>query len=135
MDIKIHVQDVNDNGPVFLNDTYEVTVFENVPIRTTILQLQARDQDSGLYGEIIYSFSTRTRNSYGHLFAIENTTGKIYAKDTIDYEQGHIYRLVVMARDRGPDSIPADATVIVNVKDVNDNAPKDYCQYIGCHRH
>ena len=124
MDIKIHVQDVNDNGPVFLNDTYEVTVFENVPIRTTILQLQARDQDSGLYGEIIYSFSTRTRNSYGHLFAIENTTGKIYAKDTIDYEQGHIYRLVVKARDRGPDSIPADATVIVNVKDVNDNAPK-----------
>ena len=124
MDIKIHVQDVNDNGPIFLNSTYEVTVFENLPIMTTILQLQAKDQDSGLYGEIVYGFSTRTQNSYGHLFDIGNTTGKIFTKDVIDYEQGHIYRLVVMAKDRGPDSIPADATVIVNVKDVNDNAPQ-----------
>ena len=124
MDVKIHVQDVNDNGPVFLNSTYEVTIFENVPFRTTILQLQAKDQDSGLYGEIIYSFSARTQNSYGQLFGIGNTTGKIYTKVAIDYEQGYIYRLVVMAKDRGPDSIPADATVIVNVRDVNDNAPK-----------
>ncbi len=124
MDIKIHVQDVNDNGPVFLNNTYEVSMLENVPVRTTIIQLQARDQDSGLYGEIIYGFSTRTENAYGHLFGIGNSTGKIYTKDIIDYEQGHIYRLVVDAKDRGPDSIPADATVIVNVVDVNDNAPQ-----------
>ena len=29
-----------------------------------------------------------------------------------------------MAHDQGPDSIPADATVIVRVLDVNDNSPQ-----------
>ena len=28
------------------------------------------------------------------------------------------------ARDRGPDSLAADATVVVRVKDINDNAPQ-----------
>jgi len=33
------------------------------------------------------------------------------------------YRLIVTAEDAGPDSHPVDATVLVAVADVNDNAP------------
>ena len=33
------------------------------------------------------------------------------------------YRLIVTAEDAGPDSHPVDATVLVGVVDVNDNAP------------
>ena len=124
MDLTIVIQDTNDNAPVFDNSTYEVEVFENVPFGTSITQIHAKDQDSGLYGEVMYSFSPRTQTSYGHLFWIKNTTGEIFVKSLIDYEKGEIYHLVVMARDRGPDSLPADATVIVQVQDVNDNAPQ-----------
>ena len=124
MDLTILIQDTNDNAPVFDNNTYEVEVFENVPFGTSITQIHAKDPDSGLYGEVMYSFSPRTQASYGHLFWIKNNTGEIFVKSLIDYEKGEIYHLVVMARDRGPDSLPADATVIVQVQDVNDNAPK-----------
>ena len=124
MDLTILIQDTNDNAPMFDNSTYEVEVFENIPFGTSITQIHAEDPDSGLYGEVMYSFSPRTQTSYGHLFWIKNSTGEIFVKSLIDYEKGSIYHLVVMAKDRGPDSLPADATVIIQVKDVNDNAPQ-----------
>ncbi len=124
MDLTIVIQDTNDNAPVFDNSTYEVQVYENVPVGTSITQIHAKDPDSGLYGEVMYQFSPRTQASYGNLFWIKNTTGEILVKSLIDYEQSSIYHLVVMAKDRGPDSLPADATVIVQVQDVNDNAPQ-----------
>ncbi len=124
MDLTILIQDTNDNAPVFANSTYEVKVFENVPVGTSIVRVHAEDPDSGLYGEVMYSFSPRTQASYGNLFWIKNTTGEIFVGSLLDYEKGPVYHLVVMARDRGPDSLPADATVVVQVQDVNDNAPQ-----------
>ncbi len=118
------MQDTNDNAPTFDNSTYEVEVFENVPQGTSIAKVHATDPDSGRYGEVHYSFSPRTQASYGNLFWIKNSTGEIFVKGTIDYESGTIYHLVVMARDKGQDSLPADATVIVQILDTNDNAPR-----------
>ena len=106
MDLTILIQDTNDNAPVFDNSTYEVEVFENISFGTSITQIHAKDPDSGLYGEVLYSFSPRTQTSYGHLFWIKNSTGEIFVKSLIDYEKGSIYHLVVMAKDRGPDFSP-----------------------------
>ena len=69
-------------------------------------------------------FSTQTKGAYGHLFGIRNHTGEIYVRDVLDYEKGDVYHLSLMAHDQGPDSVPADATVIVRVEDINDNAPQ-----------
>jgi protocadherin delta 1 len=123
MDITIQVQDANDNDPVFDQETYEVTVPENAPIQTTILQVRASDPDSGSYGEVLYSFAERTLNTMGYIFGIVNTTGEIYVKGVIDYEEGSVYHLLVIAQDRGPDSVPSDTTVIVHVMDINDHSP------------
>ena len=124
MDIHVEVQDTNDNKPIFSNSTYEVTVPENVPLQSTILRVAAHDLDTGVNGAIVYDFSTQTKGAYGHLFGIRNQTGEIYVCDVLDYENGAVYHLSVMAHDQGPDSIPADATVIIRVEDINDNSPQ-----------
>ena len=123
IDVTIIVLDSNDNPPVFENKTYHVEIEENVTMFTRIAHVSATDEDIGKNGEVMYSFSTQTQEAYGHLFGIEPETGAIFIQGNIDYEKASIYTLSVIARDNGADSIPADATVIVTVKDVNDHSP------------
>ena len=122
--IDISVLDANDNDPVFENSTYEVSVQENVPIGMTIFRVKARDPDKGANGEIEYQLSRHTQQNYGNLFDIDSTTGEIFVKGPLDYEKGAIYLLSVTAFDNGFDSLPAHATLIVRVQDVNDNTPQ-----------
>ena len=122
--IDIEVQDANDNDPEFENATYEVYVTENVPIGSVITRVRARDPDKGNNGAIQYKFSRHSHQEYGHLFGINGDTGEIFVKEGLDYEEGEIYLLSVMAHDRGPDSLPATASLVVRVQDMNDNPPQ-----------
>ncbi len=124
VDVGVTIIDTNDHDPIFENNTYQVSIYENIPPLSNIVRVHASDMDTGPYGQVVYGFSSSTRSSHGHLFGIHNSSGDIYVKQTIDYEEGSIYHLTVTARDRGPDSLPADATVVVRVKDINDNAPQ-----------
>ena len=47
----------------------------------------------------------------------------IHFQGQIDYEKASIYTLSIIAKDKGADSMLADATVIVKVTDVNDHPP------------
>ena len=123
MSIEITVTDTNDNNPKFDNDTYEVMIPENTASHTTIIQVHATDPDSGPNGEIVYGFAEDTLNKYGDLFEIDSLTGEIYLSRVVDYEEGDIYYLSAVARDRGDNSLPAFARVIVKLRDVNDHAP------------
>ena len=123
VDITIRVLDANDNHPVFDNSTYEVTILENTPRHRTIVQVHASDSDTGLYGKILYGFSEQTALHSGHLFGIDENTGDVFVLGSIDFENAKEYHLAVTARDYGPDSLSADATVIVHVQDINDHAP------------
>lgn len=124
IDLAVSVLDANDNDPVFTNSTYQVSIVENIAKGTSILQVSAVDPDLGLFGSVTYGFSANTIKNYGQLFAINNVTGEITVKGDIDYEANSVYQLGVTAKDKGPDSIPTDATVIVRVIDMNDNAPQ-----------
>ena len=123
MSILITVTDTNDNNPKFDNDTYEVVIPENTASHTTIIQVHASDPDSGVNGEIMYSFAEDTLNKYGDLFEIDSLTGEIYLSRVVDYEEGEIYYLSAVARDKGDSSLPAFTRVVVKVRDVNDHAP------------
>lgn len=76
LQINVLVQDVNDNGPMFANETYKsVTIHplllhydfgylicrfdvrENEPVDTTVGVVFAEDIDTGTFGEIVYSIS------------------------------------------------------------------------------
>jgi Cadherin domain len=77
----VNVLDINDNRPKFTNNAYDITVAENTPPGTVVLQVAATDGDTGNNGLVEYSFTTSTLNSAaGRLFTIDNTTGNIVIK-------------------------------------------------------
>ncbi len=122
--IDINVDDANDNHPEFEDDVYEVTIAENQGPDSFVVTVKATDLDLGPNAEIEYGFSGRTMASYSDLFDIHAASGEIYLKKAVDYDRQHIYRLVVTAQDKGPGSRTSMATVVVRLRDVNDNPPQ-----------
>lgn len=124
MNVTVRVLDVNDNTPNFERKNYTLEVMENAARQKTILRLLAVDGDVGLNGEVVYSLSLPSLAAHGDLFGIDNSTGDLYIRGDLDYEKVSEYLLTVIARDRGPDSIPVTASVTIFVGDANDNAPE-----------
>jgi len=124
VDVLIRVLDANDNIPTFDRAVYEATVAENCPLRTTVATVRAVDRDAGPNAALTYYLSAATAANYGRTFAVDNVTGDVYVTGRVDYEVTPVYRLLVSARDYGPEAVSADAAVIVRVTDVNDNAPR-----------
>ncbi|XP_077465864.1 protocadherin-10b [Stigmatopora argus] len=119
----VRVLDSNDNVPVFQRPVYEVTLAENAPVGTTVIQLNASDADEGPNGEIAYSFSNHISNRVRDLFAIDQRTGRVEVRGELDFEESALYQIFVQAKDMGPNAVAAHCKVLVTVADVNDNAP------------
>ncbi|XP_076878034.1 protocadherin-19 isoform X3 [Brachyhypopomus gauderio] len=122
--LNIKVTDSNDNNPVFDEPVYTVSVMENSPINTMVIDLNATDPDEGTNGEVVYSFINFVSNLTKQMFKIDPRTGVITVNGILDHEELRVHEIDVQAKDLGPNSIPAHCKVIVNVIDVNDNAPE-----------
>ncbi|XP_067374274.1 protocadherin alpha-8-like isoform X17 [Channa argus] len=122
MEIFIEVLDINDNAPVFTKDAYSVTITEDSPIGTTVIQLNATDIDEGLNGEITYSFGN-VNSKVRELFNVDPITGEITMIGQLDYELDDSYEIDIQASDSGVVPLRTDKSVTVNIKDINDNTP------------
>ncbi|XP_030224865.1 protocadherin gamma-A11 [Gadus morhua] len=123
VEIHIDVLDVNDNMPVFTKEEYSASLNENSPIGTTVLQVNATDLDEGLNGEVIYSFGN-VKNKVREVFAVDQMTGEITVKGSMDYEIEDGYEIDIQASDRGAVPFRTDKSVSIQVVDQNDNAPE-----------
>ncbi|XP_072006242.1 protocadherin gamma-B5-like [Engystomops pustulosus] len=119
--INIIVTDINDNSPVFTQDVYKVSVRENIPVNSTILQVSASDEDEGVNGQITYSFTT-TANTILQSFIIDSKNGEIRTRGNLDYEMTKYYDISLQAKDGG--GIATHAKVLIEITDENDNAPE-----------
>ncbi|XP_053575578.1 protocadherin gamma-B1-like [Bombina bombina] len=119
--VKILVTDVNDNFPLFAQEVYKVSLNENTPVNTTVLQLKANDKDEGSNAQITYSFSNIPEYAL-KLFSIDTKNGDIKTKDILDYELANKYEMFVKAQDGG--GLASHANVIIKITDENDNAPE-----------
>ncbi|XP_069388103.1 protocadherin alpha-2-like isoform X9 [Paralichthys olivaceus] len=124
LQIQINVLDVNDNSPVFSKSLYKVQVVENANVGAKLLTLTATDLDDGVNGQLVYSFTERGRLNPDDKFALNDKTGEITVKGDIDYEENQAYEIRVQARDKGTPPRSAHSKVLVEVIDVNDNAPE-----------
>ncbi|XP_077387470.1 protocadherin alpha-8-like isoform X25 [Festucalex cinctus] len=124
MNILITVLDVNDNTPVFSQDTYSVMLNENAPMGTTVVQVNATDLDDGQNGDVIYSFGDSVSNSLFKIFNINHSTGEIVVTGLIDYEERQTYEIEIQASDKGFTPLTTEKSVIIKIVDVNDNAPE-----------
>ena len=117
----VHVEDVNDNIPDFTENVYTVTVDENIAQGTSLLAVSAKDGDSGIYGHVEYSLNSDA----GDLFKINSFTGVIRTDVPLDREtHGEQFIFRVLAQDKGQPALTATGTVVVNINDLNDNAPQ-----------
>ncbi|XP_040200794.1 protocadherin gamma-B1-like isoform X16 [Rana temporaria] len=119
--IKITIIDINDNIPIFTQEVYKISIKENIPLNSTVLQIRANDEDEGVNAQIIYSFSTRANNIL-QMFTINHKNGDIRTKGHLDYEMKKHYEISVQAMDGG--SLAAHANVLIEILDENDNVPE-----------
>ncbi|XP_064829716.1 protocadherin alpha-3-like isoform X15 [Oncorhynchus masou masou] len=124
IEILVDVLDVNDNMPVFTKELYSVTLNENSPIGTTVIQVNATDLDEGSNGEIIYSFGSNVNSKLRELFEVDAISGEIIVKGWIDFEIEDSYEIDIQASDKGSAPLTTDKSVTVKIVDLNDNAPE-----------
>lgn len=119
--VQISVEDENDNYPQFSKKRYVVQVPENVSVNTRVIQVEATDQDEGNNAKVHYNIISG--NIKGQ-FYIHPPTGVIDVINPLDYEMIREYNLRIKAQDGGrPPLINGTGMVVVQVVDVNDNAP------------
>ncbi|XP_071254553.1 protocadherin alpha-7-like isoform X4 [Salvelinus alpinus] len=124
MRITVDVLDVNDNTPVFTMEVYSVTLNENAPLGTTVIQMNATDLDEGSNGEIMYSFANDVDGRVRQRFDLDCITGEIIVKGVINFEENNSFEIDIQASDKGTAPLTTDKTIIIHVIDVNDNAPE-----------
>lgn len=120
--VEVEVEDVNDNAPVFSERTYAVLLAEGLPVGTSVLQVSASDGDSGRNKELTFHL-LRTDKNEMDFFEIDPHTGVIVTKQVLDHEETNQFHLKIRATDNGSASLSGEASVHVNVTDINDNPP------------
>ncbi|KAM9407050.1 cadherin EGF LAG seven-pass G-type receptor 1-like isoform 5-T5 [Salvelinus alpinus] len=119
--VNISVEDENDNYPQFSEKRYVVQIPENVAVNSKVTQVEATDKDEGNNAKVHYSIISG--NVKGQ-FYIHSPTGVIDVINPLDYEMIREYNLRIKAQDGGrPPLINGTGMVVVQVVDVNDNAP------------
>ncbi|XP_064243562.1 protocadherin alpha-13-like isoform X2 [Passer domesticus] len=124
MELVISVLDVNDNAPQFNQSVYNVVLSENALEGTLVAQVNATDSDTGIYGEIIYEIDTTVPPSAGDLFNIHANSGEIRLTGALDFETVTFYELHIKGMDKGMPPLSGHCKVVLEVLDVNDNAPE-----------
>ncbi|KAM3612897.1 uncharacterized protein V6R79_016617 [Siganus canaliculatus] len=118
--IHITVLDVNDNAPVFTKAIYKAAIPENAPKGTVITTVSASDADEGSNSKITYSISN-TAAEARDMFEIDEVSGNLILKSSVDYEKSRHYQIHVQASDEG--GLTDSCKITVEVIDINDNKP------------
>lgn len=143
--VTVNLIDRNDNFPEFTRNIYEVNVQENCEVGTTVAWVQALDDDSGKFGTQGVRYTSiagsieNMQVSYNNIEDINHSkflisrlflhpiTGIITVKtaggSNWDREQVSRHYLTVEARDDLGNGNRNNVQLIINIDDVNDNAP------------
>ncbi|XP_036751874.2 protocadherin beta-14-like [Manis pentadactyla] len=121
---ELHIKDINDHSPTFLDKEISLKISEGTTIGTTFLMESAQDLDIGSNGLQNYTISP---NSHFYIKIQDGIDGKIYPelvlKRTLDHEMEPEVRLTLTALDGG--SPPRSGTTLIHIEvlDINDNVP------------
>ncbi|XP_075268363.1 protocadherin gamma-B5-like [Opisthocomus hoazin] len=118
--VQIDITDENDNAPEITMLSVSSPVAEDAPAGTVVALLHVNDPDSGengqvsceLLGEAPLSIVSSPGGSY-----------KVVTASALDREQAAEHRVTVVARDRGSPALSSRTALVLEVSDVNDNAP------------
>ncbi|ELU08218.1 hypothetical protein CAPTEDRAFT_222745 [Capitella teleta] len=111
--VTVFVTTASNAAPRFHDDEYTVEIAENLPEMSFVASIQADSQSSVVY-DIIRG------NELGK-FGINPSSGVIYSRDELDYEQNEFFNLTIKATNMA--RAWSSTLVLVHVVDENDNAP------------
>ncbi|XP_075020898.1 protocadherin gamma-B5-like [Calonectris borealis] len=118
--VEVEVLDVNDNAPEVTLTSVSSPVPEDAPSGTVVALVKVRDRDSGENGQVWCELSGEAPLS---IVASSGGSYKVVTASALDREQAAEHRVTVVARDRGSPALSSRAALVLEVSDVNDNAP------------
>lgn len=98
--LTVQVININEHSPVF-PPSQNFSLDENEGLNQPVYIASAQDQDSGIFGQVVYAFYLQD----GSLalqdgpFAINATTGEIWLASHLDYESRRVYSLQIRGSD------------------------------------
>ncbi|XP_049685678.1 protocadherin gamma-B5-like isoform X1 [Accipiter gentilis] len=118
--VQIDIMDENDNAPEIMMLSVSSPVPEDAPAGTVVALLNVNDPDSGENGQVSCELSGEAPLS---IVASSGGSYKVVTASALDREQAAEHRVAVVARDRGSPALSSRAALVLEVSDVNDNAP------------
>ncbi|NWW70126.1 PCD23 protein, partial [Climacteris rufus] len=105
--VVVHIDDVNDNNPVFLQNPIRAFVPAETAVNETIATVRAEDVDLGLNGAIVFNLMMSET-----VFQIDVKTGDIILKEPLA-SKNFSTQLLVTASDQGISPRTATAVVVI----------------------
>ncbi|XP_042841494.1 protocadherin beta-14 [Panthera tigris] len=122
---ELHVKDINDHSPMFLDKEILLKISESTSSGTTFLMESAQDLDVGTNSLQNYTLSP---NSHFYIKIRDSGDGKIYPElvldRALDHEEEPELTLTLIALDGGSPPRTGTTLVLIKVLDINDNAPE-----------
>ncbi|NXG25463.1 CDHR2 protein, partial [Grallaria varia] len=131
VNVTITVGDLNDNVPIFLNQSYEFSVFEDSR-GSSVGEVIATDADRTEINSRISFLLQRASGSTNFLISSSrlgpgNYSGELTVETSLDYDtlQPKFFSLEVVAENTAADNVgdTASTSVVVHILDVNDESP------------
>ncbi|XP_074535832.1 protocadherin Fat 3a isoform X2 [Halichoeres trimaculatus] len=119
--VHVTVLDNNDNAPIFSQPTYDVTISEDTPPDTEVVQVLASDRDE--HHKLTYSLQSSIDPNSLRLFRIHPSLGTIHTVQRLDHEACAQHILTVIVKDQEFPYRKNLARVLIEVEDINDHVP------------
>ncbi|XP_066111220.1 cadherin EGF LAG seven-pass G-type receptor 1 isoform X2 [Saccopteryx bilineata] len=110
-------------SPQFPLPSYQVSVPENEPAGTAVIELRAHDPDEGEAGRLSYQMEALFDERSNGFFLIDTDTGAVTTARPLDRETKDTHVLKVSAMDHGWPRRLAATYLTVTVSDTNDHSP------------
>lgn len=136
LNIRVDIEDADDNLPIFDDMIYNVTIAENLPFTEKIVTVKAHDADAGEFGKIYYSIDPYlTDPAAVEMFYVDQESGTIFRKSRLNYQESSHYQLTVRASNTDQTTTTTQPTayngaqsnsltkVLITLEDVNDHEP------------
>ncbi|XP_010226080.1 PREDICTED: LOW QUALITY PROTEIN: protocadherin-16 [Tinamus guttatus] len=110
--VKVFLEDVNDNQPVFYPLDYAVSISTQSMPGTAVLRVTAHDKDEGLHGKVTYRI---VQGNTPPLFSLNKDTGVISLSWSLSGKANTLVQLVISARDGGGLQAQTNARVNISI--------------------
>lgn len=117
--VVVTVDFISLSAPVFDQEEYIITVIENVPIGSSVLQVHAESTDSS--SDVIYRI---TGGNDLNRFQVNPLSGIILVTDELDASVQQLFVLTISATSTDRTALSSLSNVIITITDINDNSPQ-----------